>query len=499
MTKPAAILLAAALLLPGALEAQSLTKRLEARLNAPGLDRLLWGVAVTDSNGKLLYGHNADRLFVPASNTKLIVSAVATARLGPDFTVMTSLYGTGPIVEGVLRGDLIFYGRGDPTFSRRCYGSDTAAAGACDTDPAARLRDLAAQLRARGVVAIAGDLIGDGSYFGEEIVHPSWEIGDLAWWYAAPVSGLGFNDNSLDVREAPGDSAGTEARITFLPELGVAAIDNRAVTGTRGARRTFDVTRSMDGGTYLAAGVIPAGAPVRTEYAAVVDPNRFAALALRRELLAAGITIRGAVRSTVDSLDFSHARTTEALAAVRSRPLREWIYPILNASQNWYAEMTLKQLGKRFGSAGSWSEGLTVERRFLIDSMKIDSTQFAVEDGSGLASNNLVTPLAFTALLRYMHGHPNFSAFHDALPVAAKNGSLKNRFVGTALEGKVHAKTGSISRVNTLSGFVERPDGNTLIFSIQANHQTIGTTRTLAAIDSIVVELGRGPAKRKSP
>lgn len=491
MTKSTSVLLALVLLVPAAAPTQTLTKRLDRRLDAPGLDRLLWGVAVTDTNGKLLYGRNAERLFVPASNTKLVVSAVATALLGPDFTVNTSLYGTGPISGGVLLGDLVLYGRGDPTFSRRCYGPDTSVAGACDTDPAARLRQLATQLRARGVTAVAGDLIGDGSWFDEELVHPSWEIGDLAWWYAAPVSGLGFNDNSFDVHELPGDSAGAPARVVFTPDFGVATVENRAETGARGVRRSFDISRSLDGMRYLATGVIPADASERTEYAAVVDPNRFTAMALRRELLAQGIAVRGTTRATVDSFAYQHARSTAPLAEVRSRPFREWLFPILNTSQNWYAEMTLKQLGKRFGNAGSWREGLRIERRFLIDSMKIDSTQFAVEDGSGLASTNLVTPSTFTKLLRYMRAHPNFAAFEAGLPVGGKSGTLKSRFVGTPLAGHVHAKTGTISRVNTLSGFVDRPDGSTLIFSIQGNHQTIGGTRMLAAIDSIVIELGR--------
>ena len=497
MTSLTTALLACAILLPGGAPAQSLTTRLNARLDAPGLDRLYWGVAVTDTSGKLLFGRNAERLFVPASNTKLLVSAVATALLGPAFTVNTSLYGNGPISDGVLQGDLVLYGRGDPTFSRRCYGPDTTVANACDSEPVTRLRDLAKQLRARGVTVIAGDLIGDGSYFDEEIVHPSWEIGDLAWWYAAPVTGLGFNDNSFDVHELPGDSVGAPARITFLPELGAATVENRAETGARGSRRTIDVTRSLDGSSYLATGVIPAGASERTEYAAVADPNRFTALALRRELASVGITVRGATRSTVDSFPYQHARTAPPLAEVRSRPFTEWIFPILNGSQNWYAEMTLKQLGKRFGVAGSWREGLRIERRFLIDSMRIDSTQFAVEDGSGLASNNLVTPLAFTKLLHFMQGHPNFAAFEAGLPVGGRSGTLKSRFIGTPIEGHVRAKTGTISRVNALSGFVDRPDGSTLIFSIQANHQTIGGARMLAAIDSVVVELGRSKGRRK--
>ena len=487
-----ALFLSVAVLLPFApTPAQKLAKRLDARLDAPGLDRLLWGVSVTDLDGRVLYSRNGDRLFVPASNTKILVSVAATALLGPNFTVKTSLYGTGPTTDSVLRGDLVLYGRGDPTFSRRCYQADTLAAGACDTDPAIRLRELALQLRARGVRVVAGDLIGDGSYFEETLVHPNWQGYDLGWWYAAPVSGLGFNDNSLDVHETAADSVGFAPRVTFVPDLGLATFENRAVTGARNARRTFDVVRSPDGDHFLASGVLPLGTTDRQEFAAIADPNRFAALALRRELNAVGISVRGATRSTVDSLAYPAARAGVALAEVSSRPLREWVFPILNSSQNWFAEMLLKQLGRQFGSTGSWAEGRAVERRFMIDSVHADSTQFVVEDGSGLAANNLVSPHTFTTLLGYIHKHANFPMFDAGLPVGGKAGTLKNRFGNTPIEGKVHAKTGTISRTATISGFVERPDGQTLVFSVMANHNNLAATRILAAIDSVVVEIGR--------
>jgi D-alanyl-D-alanine carboxypeptidase/D-alanyl-D-alanine-endopeptidase (penicillin-binding protein 4) len=473
------------------LSAQSLAKRLDARLDAPGLDRLLWGVAVTDLDGRLLYGRNADRLFIPASNTKLVVATVAAALFDPGFTVATSLYGTGPILDGVLQGDLVFYGRGDPTFSRRCYDVDETVAGACDSDPSAKLVDLARQLRARGVRTVAGDLIGDGSYFEPTLIHPSWEAYDLNWWYAAPVSGLGFNDNSIDFRITSGDSAGVAPRITMSPDVGAGRLELRAETGARGSRSTFDILRSEDGGGWIASGSLPAGAPARTENAAVADPNRFAALALRRELAAEGIVVRGATRSTTDSLAFRHARGAPALAEVRSRPVADWIFPVLNSSQNWFAEMLLKQVGKQFGTAGSWQEGRRVTRRFLIDSMKVDSTQIAVEDGSGLAANNLIAPRAFTTMLGYIRKHPRYEVIASALPQSGAAGSLRRRFVGTPLEGRVRAKSGTISRVNSLSGYVERSDGRVLIFSIQANHHTLGSTRMVAAIDSIVSELGK--------
>jgi D-alanyl-D-alanine carboxypeptidase/D-alanyl-D-alanine-endopeptidase (penicillin-binding protein 4) len=172
--------------------------------------------------------------------------------------------------------------------------------------------------------------------------------------------------------------------------------------------------------------------------------------------------------------------------------MRDWVFPVLNTSQNWFAEMLLKQLGRVYGRAGTWEGGVTVERRFLIDSVGIDSTQFALSDGSGLSASNLVSPLAFTELLRFMRRHPHWETFATGLPQSGNTGSLRNRFRGTPLEGRVRAKTGTISRVNTLSGYVELDGGKSLVFSVQANHHTQPSRAILAQIDSVVVDMARG-------
>jgi D-alanyl-D-alanine carboxypeptidase/D-alanyl-D-alanine-endopeptidase (penicillin-binding protein 4) len=222
----------------------------------------------------------------------------------------------------------------------------------------------------------------------------------------------------------------------------------------------------------------------------VSDPNLFTAVALRSVLAEAGIAVLGTTRSTTDSMLFAGARAAAALAEVESRPFRDWIFPVLNTSQNWFAEMLLKQLGKRFGKAGSWEEGRIVERRFLIDSVGIDSTQFAISDGSGLSSSNLVSPAAFARVLQFIRRHPRYATFAAGLPQSGQTGSLRTRFVGTALDGRVRAKTGSINRVNTLSGYIEQPT-RILTFSIQANHHTMGSRGMIPQIDSLVLEMGR--------
>jgi D-alanyl-D-alanine carboxypeptidase/D-alanyl-D-alanine-endopeptidase (penicillin-binding protein 4) len=475
------------------LPAQSLAHRLDSRLDRPPFNRQLWGVALVDQAGNLLYGRNQDRLFIPASNTKLVVSAVASALLPPDWKVKTSLYG-GPVVKGVLQGDLVLYGRGDPTLGHHCYATDTTLAGVCDTDPFARLRQLVDTLRAKGVRAITGSVIGDGSYFETTLVHPNWEAFDLNWWYAAPVSGLGFNDNSVDFDWGPGPAPGAPAVITMKPNLGDIGFENRTVTVAAGGESDIGDRFFRQPGTLQiwAEGTVALDNPRRTESFALPDPNLYAARALRQVLAEAGISVLGPTLSTTDSTAYAALRRAAPLAEVSSRPLRDWIFPILNTSQNWYAEMLLKQLGRQFGKAGSWPEGLEVERRFLIDSVRIDSTQFSLSDGSGLSSSNLISPLAFTQLLRYMRRHPRYATFAAGLPQAGLAGSLRNRFLGTPLAGRVRAKTGSIARVITLTGYVELDRARTLTFSVEANHHAVPSKLLLATIDSVVVEMGRG-------
>ncbi len=470
--------------------AQALQKRIDTRLGAPPLDRSLWGVVLMGPDGKQLYARNADRMFIPASNTKLVVSAVAAALFPPDWTVQTSVYADGPIREGVVEGDLVLYGRGDPTMGARCYAVDTTAPGACDTDPFQRLRELAGQLRSRGVTTVQGDLIGDGSWFDGEIVNGDWEVYDLNWWYAAPVSGLGFNDNSIDFTYAPGAAIGAPATITFTPDFGTVAFENRTRTVAAGSPTTIDFFREPGTLRVWAEGDVALGSRGGKEYFALPDPDLFTAWALRAVLADSGIAVLGTTRSTTDSTAYMAARHGAALAEVASRPVSDWIFPILNTSQNWFAEMLLKQLGRQFGGGGSWKEGLALERRFLIDSMRVDSLQFALRDGSGLSSSNLVSPRAFATLLAWMLDHPRFNSFAAGLPQSGQRGSLKSRFVGTPLEGRVRAKTGSISRVNTLSGYIEQP-GRTLVFSVEANNHTLGSRVMIPQIDSLVVQMGR--------
>src|SRR5881628_3481670 len=233
----------------------SLERRLAQLLDVPPFERATWGLYVVDDRARVLYQRNADRFAVPASNTKLVVTAAATVLLPPDYRVTTSLYVNGRVDAGVLHGDLVLYGRGDPTWSQRCYSVDTLAPGACDSAFTA-IDAIADSVRARGLRRITGKLVGDGSYFEPTIVHPGWNAWDLNWWYAAPVSGLGFHDNSVDFKITPGPAVDTPPVITWSPDLALVAFANRARTVPA---RFSNVNSARSGDHVITGGVSTAG------------------------------------------------------------------------------------------------------------------------------------------------------------------------------------------------------------------------------------------------
>ena len=455
----------------------SLAERLRRLLDEPPFEHALWGVAIADPNGRIVFERNGDKLFTPASNTKIIVSAAAALLLPDDFRIRTSVYGGGAVTDSVLRGDLILYGRGDPTLSDRYYPSRLFA-----------LEMLADSLRARGIARIEGDLVGDASYFDSVTIHASWESYDLSWWYAAPVSALAFNDNTVDFRITPA-AVGRPPVITFDPDFGAVTFTNRARTVPVDSPRTIDFIRTPGTNDVRAEGNVPADARPWSESISVLDGARWAATAFRRALESRGITVSGATRATYDSTAWRAARLTAPLAEIVSPPLPDLIEPILSVSHNWYAEMLLKVIARLRTGVGSWDSGLAIERTVLVDSLGVDSAQVGLADASGLSHWNLVTPRAFVQILRGMRRHRHGEPFMDALPVSGRTGTLRNRNRGW-LAGRVRAKTGSIANTNTLSGYLEGRTG-TWTFSIQINNHTALNREALRRIDAIVAELER--------
>src|SRR5262245_16550936 len=479
-----------------ALQAQSrgsVQQRVTRLIDQPPFDRATWNIFAQDDRGRVLFNRNGDRFSVPASNTKLVVAATATVLLPADYRARTSIYANGAVTNDLLQGDRVVYGSGHPTWSERCYSIDTLAPGACDSTWTA-VDAIADSLRARGIRRISGRIVGDGSYFEPLTVHPGWNTFDLNWWYAAPISGLGFHDNSVDFQITPGPAVDAPPVITWNPDLSFFTFENRARTVPADSSSTIGDNFFRKPGTLdiWAEGTVSLSRSPWIESFALPDPSLYAARALEFALRKKGVSIGGGSASTTDSMAFRALRCCGSpLVEYSGRPLPDVVFPILNSSQNWFAEMLLKGLGRQIGDTGSWDKGLDVEKRFLIDSVKVDSTAFSLEDGSGLAAGNLVTPHAFVQLLAYMYRHPRRAPFLAALPRSGQVGSLLRRFVRTPIEGRVLAKTGSIDRVNTLSGYIEKADGRVVTFSIQVNAHDVPSRQMLAQMDSVVVQLAR--------
>src|SRR5216117_1339717 len=272
----------------------SLERRLAQLLDVPPFERATWGLYVVDDRARVLYQRNADRFAVPASNTKLVVTAAATVLLPPDYRVTTSVYANGRVDNGVLNGDLVLYGRGDPTWSERCFSVDSLAPGACDSAFTA-VAAIADSIRARGLKRVTGKLVGDGSYFEPVLVHPGWNAWDLNWWYAAPVSGLGFHDNSVDFHIAPGGAVDQPPSITWTPDLALFTFENRARTVPADSSSTVgdNFFRKPDTWDIWAEGNVALGRKPWIESFALPDPNRYAARALAASLMRKGVSVEG--------------------------------------------------------------------------------------------------------------------------------------------------------------------------------------------------------------
>ncbi|HZG42994.1 MAG TPA: D-alanyl-D-alanine carboxypeptidase/D-alanyl-D-alanine-endopeptidase, partial [Longimicrobium sp.] len=372
--------------------AARLAERIDAVLARPQARQARWGIEVRDAGtGRVLYARDAARPFVPASNLKLGAAAAAAHHLDPEFRFRTTLYAAGDIRDGVLDGDLVLYGRGDPMISARYFPSQTAV-----------WEMLADSLRARGIRRVTGGVTADESFWDTERHVADWDPEDRKWWYAAPVGALGFNDNSIDFRILPASTVGQPARITGEPASAFYRLDNDSRMAAAGTAATLDFDRVPGTHRIRAFGVLPLGAGPDVESFAVENPARWAGVTFRETLEGRGIALGRAEVRVVSDSTLSVSRTAPVLAEWLSPPLDRAIGPVLLTSQNWFAEALVKTLGKQVRGEGSWAAGLAVERAFLVGVVGIDSAAFVLRDGSGLSALNRITPHALVNLLDYV-------------------------------------------------------------------------------------------------
>jgi D-alanyl-D-alanine carboxypeptidase/D-alanyl-D-alanine-endopeptidase (penicillin-binding protein 4) len=445
-----------------------------------------WGIEILDQRTqRVLFAHNSARHFIPASNTKLVVTAVAMGTLGPDFRYQTPFYVAGAAGDSAPRG-LLIVGQGDPTMSGRFHNEDDFAV----------VKMLADSLHAKGIRRINGDIVVDASFFTPERVHSSWEIGDLPWYYAAPTGAFAIAEGALRLIVTGGSTPGAPTVAAVVGADFPLPVLVRAVTDTVGARATIDVDYEVWPSTLVITGKVAPG-KADSSWIAIPDQPTFAAQALRTALEQRGIATTGAVRVARDSLSAQAIRrafnTTTPLLTWTSAPLREIIGAILKPSQNWIAEQVLRTLGARLRNEGSWTAGLDVERRYLIDVARIDSTAFWLRDGSGLSAQNLLSPHATIQLLEHARSSAWGTDYHAALPApGVRGGTLATRLAG--LETRLVAKTGTIANVNTLSGYARTFDNRDITFAIYTNASGRASGDVRRGIDRLINALVREKA-----
>jgi D-alanyl-D-alanine carboxypeptidase/D-alanyl-D-alanine-endopeptidase (penicillin-binding protein 4) len=417
-----------------------------------------WAVDIRSlDRNERLFSLNADKLMMPASNQKILTLAAAADVLGWDARMTTTLEASGPVEDGILRGDLFVRGGGDPTINTR-DGLGTAV-----------FASWANALREAGIKSIDGRIVGDDQAFDDEYLGGGWAWDYLQYGYAAPVGALQYNENVADLAVAPGSSPGEAAIVRLTAGSGFSLL-NRAVTGPPGSTETIDYTRHLDTPVLEITGTIPAGAQPVTRAVAVVNPTVFFAQALKDALMTEGFAVAGEAADLDDiSAEPGVRSERRIIASTESPPLRTIAVVLMKVSQNLYAESLLKAVGRAQGGLGTFAAGRQAVRSTLT-SWGIPDTSYVMADGSGLSRYNYVSAAAMTAILEHMYkDEKHRDALIATLPIAGKEGTVANRMRRTRAEGNAVAKTGSIANVRSLSGFVRTRDGEVVVFSILAN------------------------------
>jgi serine-type D-Ala-D-Ala carboxypeptidase/endopeptidase (penicillin-binding protein 4) len=444
---------------------------IESILNRPALQTSHWGIAVqplnTSSNASLLYGYNASKLFLPASNAKLLTTAVALSKFTPQFRAITPLYGTGtaPTLK-MLR----IIGQGDPALSEQ------------------KLTQVAQQLAAQGIRRIE-NLVGvDTVYAGLPFV-PSWQWEDFQSGDGLPINGLILNENVVSLQVTP-RAVGQPLQTQWLSSEPPVTLDNQTLTIAKSGKEFLEVYRN--GGTVSLQGQLQVGSQPDTIDIPVPNANARFMQRFRRILQQRQIQVDRFSLVTARNHPLAAPTLTgeTQVAGIEFPSLAAWIAEVNQDSNNLYAEALLRRLGVTVTPNRSAQDaGLTALRQGLSQ-FGVSPTSHVLADGSGLSRKNLVSPLAFVQTLQGIARSPYFKTFQDSLAIAGKSGTLARRFLNTPVQGRLYGKTGTLQGVSSLSGYLYKTEPP-LVFSIIVNHSNQENAVLRQATDEIVLLLSR--------
>lgn len=429
-------------------------------INRPLFSRARWGILVKNLvSTQTLYSHDAEKYFIPASNTKLLTTAAALKQLGADFRIRTSVYQNA---DGSLR----VVGRGDPSFKN------------------AQLTVLAKQLRQQGITQV-NNLIADDSYFQGEVINPSWQWEDVQADYGAPINSLILNENAAVLTVLP-QIIGKPLQIKWADptEAYQWRVENNTVTAQKDEPGLVEVRRDLKGAVLHIQGQLPVNSPPYVSGIAVFDPTQNFLRHFRQSLVAEGISVQ-------QTTSANGGNNEREVAAIESPPLSDLIAETNLNSNNLFAESLLRVLAYKQLLAKNQNTadvGLKVLQETLTQ-LGVNPTSYSVVDGSGLSRKNLISPEALVQLLQAIAISPEAKIFRASLPVAGVSGSLQGRFRNTSAQGIVQAKTGTLRGAISLSGYIDSPQYEPLTFSIMVNQSEQPVSTLRQAIDEIVVLL----------
>lgn len=410
------------------------------------------------ATGSELFQRSGGRASIPASNTKIITAAAAMHTLGPSYRFRTEVVSRAKITGSTLDGRLYLKGYGDPTARVSDYA------------------DLARRVRAAGIRTVTGKLVVDASYFDGVRYNPTWKTSYADDYYAAPISAVtlapnaDYDSGTVIITYRAG-SVGKKAKITTTPASAAAYLDlkNLTTTGKKGTSTTFSASRAHRSGTITLRGRVASGRS-GSRLITVNRPDLYAAAVFRAELAKAGVTVRGTTTALATPTSGRRVLGTDY-----SMPLSQLLVPFMKLSNNMHAEALTKAMGaKRSGAPGSWANGLAATRAYL-SATGVPLTGLVLTDGSGLTRSNTITPRAMGTLLVKVQREPWFPAFKASLPVAGNStrmigGTLRRRMNGTRAANNAWAKTGTLTGVTALSGYVRGRDGRLYAFSMLSQY-----------------------------
>jgi D-alanyl-D-alanine carboxypeptidase/D-alanyl-D-alanine-endopeptidase (penicillin-binding protein 4) len=469
----------------------ALRSSIDSMVSTPEFRNAHWGILIVDpSSGDTLYSRNAGKLFMPASNMKIITSATALAQLGPDHRFATTLATDGAVRDGVVLGNVVVRGSGDPTVSTHMRG-----------DAMAPLREIADSLMVHGIRRIAGRLVSRKDAFPGPTLGYGWSWEDLEESYSAPIAELLFNEGFSIVTVRGGMQPGDPAFVTTAPartfplvraSVITVSTDSATPVGRNGARRRNGVRVVKDTafGGVVVDGWIAAGDSVEIEVTHR-DPVDAYLAALTEALRDAGIVVEGRLPPELPPA----GQQSTVLFTAMSPPLSEILPPLMKPSQNQIAEMLLRAVGLQITGVGTADSGRAVARRQL-EAWGAPTDGFILRDGSGLSRYDYLSPETIVHVLDAMRKAPTFQLYYDALPIAGTDGTIRTRMRGTPAEGNLHAKTGTIANARSLSGYVTTADGRMLIFSLLCNNfsaPVATVTQVQDVIGAALASLGSTP------